>query len=165
MTQQRFTHALAVFAMLCFLGSPSKAADTRQVEARAVQRTIAEQEPKIRTAEVQLRDGSMIRGSYGDAETGGLRLSVKQTTGVTQNRVIAYEQISRIRLDLGPSRTWRIIGGIVGAFVGLGVAGYASGESSDATFKAATISGLAGGGYLGTKLGGRHRKWLAIEVR
>jgi uncharacterized protein YcfJ len=96
------------------------------------------------------------------AERPGLRLIPK---GAADERVVPYEQISTIRLDLGPQPGWRFAGGFLGAIIGNGVATVFAIESSNRTVHVTQYSGLAAGGYLGYKLGGRHRKSLIIEVK
>jgi hypothetical protein len=140
-------------------------AQTLQVEASRLRSVLAERSPDSRVIEVHLKDGSVDKGKMIATEEQGLRLSVKEGRNPARDRVIPYGQISRIRLDLGPRLGWQITDGIIGVFVVTDVAVLFTLESATTTQRAVALPAMAAGGYLGTKLGGRHRKWLVLEVR
>jgi hypothetical protein len=112
---------------------------------------------------VRLKDGSVVRGKL--LELGGNALSVGVKAAPAGERLVPYEQVSAVNVDLGPSRGWRIAGGVLGAFVVGSAAGFATFESSTAEHNASTLVGTGAGAVLGVMLGGRHRKILVIEVK
>jgi hypothetical protein len=83
--------------------------------------------------------------------------------GATDERVVPYEQISTIRLDLGPSRIGQAVVGFLGTIVVGSFTAFAVQESGREDI--GLIAGAGSGAYLGYKLGGRQRNWLMIEVR
>lgn len=137
-------------------------ADKRiQVEASATQSVITALLDKSKKAEIQLKDGTKLSGTVIGASAPGLLLEVKKRV-----QAVPYDQLSTVRLDLGPRRDWEALGlaaGFVGGIAGgirLGFGGH--GEAAEL----ASVVLVVGGPIIGAKLLGHfHRKWLIIEVR
>lgn len=147
---------------LLLLAPLANGADRRiQVEAsetRGVLTAISLKNP--RKSEIRLKDGAMLSETLTIADVSGIQFRVKKGAAAG-DRVIAYDQLSTIRVDLGPHRGWQAAGAALGAAGGIG-AGLAF--DSHGLWVAVPFT-VIGGTLLGLKLGERHRKWLMIEVR
>ncbi len=153
-----------VLALLITSRSSEAKDQTLLVEAARVRDTLRERAAVNRFAEVRLRDSSVSTGRIAETEDEALKLNLSSGRAAPREILIPYAQISTIRLDLGASRGWRIWGAILGAMFGSALGVMATMNSTEATTFTAYSAGAAGGGYLGYKLGARHRRRLIIEV-
>jgi hypothetical protein len=157
---RRFRSPFVSLIVLCLIGNSVEGSERTSVDASQLRGILVNREPEVHSIEVKLKDGSVVKGKL--LELGGNALSVGAPVG---ERLVPYEQVSAVNLDLGPSRGWRIAGGVIGAFVVGSIAGFATSESSTAKHNASTLAGTGAGAVLGALLGGRHPKILVIEVK
>lgn len=154
--------AVVVMFVALLLPAAARAADRRvQVEPVAMRGVIAALLNKPKKAKIQRTDGSKLSGTLIAATESGLLFEAKKGAAP----IIPYDQLSTIRLDLGPHRGWEALGfaaGFVGGIAGgirLGFGGY--GQAAEL----AGVTLMIGGPIIGAELLGHfHRKWLIIEV-
>jgi hypothetical protein len=155
---------LPAIMSICLLAPLASGTDKRiQVEATATRSVVAALLAKPTKAEIQLKDGSKLSGSLIAAAESGLLYEVKKGSpkGV---QTISYNQLSLVRVDLGPNHAWGWAGSAIGAAGGLGVAFILDSLGSEAALGATAY--MVVGGMVGAKLGERHhRHWLIVEVR
>ena len=133
-----------------------------QVDAAHVRETLAENLPHVHAIEVKLSDGSVVKTKRMKPESDALRVNANAAVG---ERVIPYSDITSMRLDLGARRGWQIAGGVLGGLTGTAIGAFVAQESNDTAYRVAGFAGMGAGALLGTKLGGRHRKVLVIDVK
>lgn len=156
--------SVVLMLMTLFLTSAFGAGPERrvQVDAGHLRETLAENLPHIHAIEVKLNDGSVVKTKRVNAESDALRVSPKAAVG---ERVIPYTDVTSIRLDLGARRGWQIAGGVLGAFTGTIIGVLFTAESSDTAYRIGGDAGMGAGALIGVELGGRHRKFLIIDVK
>ena len=121
--------------------------------------------------ELTLKDGSIVKGLTQKVDDQSVSISLHGAApGSPVNpppRVIAYQEISEVRISRLGSRPWRTWGGILGAAVGyVAGAGLAGLSSEDGrTVASAGLGGAAVGAVLGGWLGGKHKDRVTLHIR
>ncbi len=161
---RKLRNSLISLIVLCLVGSSVEASEPHvSVDAGQIRDAITERISSVHAVEVKLKDNSAVIGKLGSAEDDGLRVIV----GIrpTSARAIPYTQVASIRIDLGARSGWQITGGVLGALTGAAVGAFITQESSNSAYRTAGFLGMGVGAFVGTKLAGRHRKILVIDVK
>jgi hypothetical protein len=129
-----------------------------------VQSVIAVVLKRPKKVEVELKNGTKLSGKLIRAETSGLVVQAKGGMRGTL-QVLPYDQLSTVRVDLGPNRDWQKLGIAIGTVVAI-IGGTALGSTDSTAGEVAAIPVVIGAPIVAAKLlGDHHRDWLIIEVR